>query len=118
MTVAVNTRNIQVNRPIQVTLRDRSGAHTELTLFVHGKPPIAVAFDYHEGDFNAPIDLEPGQYRCTFIVQVYHYDANKTLNPAYNVECLINGKSCADANGSVKANSSDAGSKSFNLTVV
>lgn len=118
MTISVNTHDIQTSQPQQVNLKDRSGAHTELTLFVQGQPPIATAFDYHEGDFNAPLNLPPGKYHCNFIVQAYHYDANKTLNPVYDVKCEINGQACADAKGSVKVNSSDAGSKSFILTVV
>jgi hypothetical protein len=118
MAIVVNVRNIQVGRPQQVTLRDHSGAHTELTLLVESLPPIGTAFDYHAGEFNAPMALPAGQYHCRLFVQAYHYTANKTLTPAYDVECLVDGQWCANAKGALKPGNSDAGAGDFVLTVV
>jgi hypothetical protein len=118
MTITVNTQSIQTTRPQKVTLLDHSGAHTELTLFIEGQAPIGAAFDYHEGEFNAPLNLKAGQYQCTFFVQAYHYSANQTLKPTYDVQCAINGQVCASAMGLFNPGSSDSGFNGFVLTVV
>ena len=118
MTIVVNASNVQTGRPQEVFLQDRSGAHTELTLLIEGQAPIATAFAYHDGDYRAPIDLAPGQYRCRLYVQAYHYADNHTLNPMYDVRCVINGQRCAAARGSIPVNGSDAGANDFVLAVV
>ena len=115
MAITVQAHNLQVSRPVQVHLRDRSGAHTELTLFVSGEPPISQAFDYTEGDFTVLLDLIPGQYVCRLFVQAYDY---KALNPMYDVSAAINGQPAGSASGSIPPRGNDSGFDDFTLTVV
>ena len=116
MDITVHVQNIKVTRPLQVHLKDRSGAHTELTVFIPGQPPIAQSFDYTTGDFTALVDpIDPGVYTCRFFIQAYDY---KAMNPMFDVSALVNAQLVASAKGNIPAGGSDAGLGDFTLTVV
>lgn len=116
--IHISVHNVRTTRNPQITLSDSSGAHTELTLYIEGNPPIAAAFNYREGSVSVPVDLPPGLYSCRFFVQAYHYRGDGTLNPTYDVECRIDNMPCAAADGSFLPDTSASGVADFELEVV
>ena len=98
-----------------VLLKDESAAHTVMTLFVPGIPPLSHAFDYTKGDFSASPDLPAGTYACSLFVQVFDY---KALGPMYKMSVFINGQLAATASGNIANGGSDSGLCKFTMSVL
>jgi len=115
MTITVVTNDVEVSRPVKLTLADHSGAHVILTVSIENRPPITHVFDFEVGELRVPLSLPKGKYHCSLTVQAFKHGA---LNGMYASEILFNKKSAGRADGNIDPPATfDVGFEDFNLTV-
>jgi hypothetical protein len=114
MTIQVAAEDVDVSRPIQLTMSDSSGAHVILTVSIENRPPLTHVFDSERGELMVSLDLPAGTFHCAFTVQAFRSELNGMVSSAI----AFNKKSTGRAKGSIDDGATfDVGFDDFTLTV-